>query len=350
MITGSAGLVGSAAARFYAAAGWRVIGVDDDSRARYFGDAASTRPERRRLEKDLGSAYRHAGVDIRDRSAVTTLYRRYGADVAMTIHAAAQPSHDYSAANPMLDWDVNAGATVSLLDAHRHYTFDAPFVFLSTNKVYGDLVNLLDYDEQPTRFDLPEHHRLYDGVDETMRIDQSQHSPFGASKTAADLMVQEYGRYFEIPTACLRGGTLSGGASAGAELHGFLAHLVRCCVEGGEYRIIGYGGRQVRDVLHADDVVAAIEAFRSAPRTDAVYNLGGGRANSVSVVEAIRMTEAITGRELRTTLDPEARRGDHQWWITSTRRLERDHDWRVTRSVASIIEEIAALYTPRPVG
>jgi CDP-paratose 2-epimerase len=312
IITGSGGLIGSEAVARFARSGFDVIGIENDMRARFFGPEASTARTTQRL-LDEYPIFRSEELDIRDRDGIDRLFARYAADLELIVHAAAQPSHDWAASDPHTDFSVNATGTLNLLQAARDRRPDASFIFLSTNKVYGDRPNRLPLEDRGERLDLPEEHQWHRGIDSTMSIDGSMHSLFGVSKAAADLMVQEYGRYFDMPTVCFRGGCLTGPSHAGAQLHGFLAYLMKCTVTGTPYTVFGYEGKQVRDNIHSNDVVTAMEAFHSAPRAAAVYNLGGGRDHSCSMREAIAACEHIAGRELDWTLSDQARMGDHRW-------------------------------------
>jgi CDP-paratose 2-epimerase len=342
VVTGAAGLVGSEAALRFGSMGFDVVGIDNDMRATFFGPEASTISTGRHLRTVLGRRYEHHDVDVRDRSAIEALFGRYGPSIEVVVHTAAQPSHDWAASEPFTDFDVNAGGTLAVLEATRRHAPDAPFIYTSTNKVYGDRPNELPLEEGPTRFELAVDHPYYEGVREDMSIDATMHSLFGASKTAADVLVQEYGRYFSMPTACVRGGTLTGPRHAAAELHGFLAYLMRCTMARRPYRVIGYGGKQVRDALHAADLVEAFVRFQAAPRVAAVYNLGGGRTSNCSVLEAIELAQEIAGVELDWTADGEARAGDHLWWIGSNRTFMDDYPgWVVTRDVKAILAEMA---------
>jgi CDP-paratose 2-epimerase len=337
LVTGSSGLIGSECVLHFDGQGWEVHGVDNNLRREFFGSDGDTADNLRRLQTQTQRFHHHA-VDIRDRQAMLGLIAN--ARPQFIIHCAAQPSHDLAARRPFDDFDINAAGTVNLLEAARQYTPEAAFCFMSTNKVYGDAPNELSLRELETRWDYarPEDH---DGIDEDMRIDQSKHSVFGANKLAADIMVQEYGRYFGMKTACFRGGCLTGSAHAAAELHGFLAYLVRCVREDRPYRIIGYKGKQVRDNLHAFDVCRAFEEFCKAPRCGEVYNLGGGRANSVSVIEAIRMIEDALGKKLRCEYVEEPRTGDHICYISNLNKLRTHYPhWQVTRSLADIIDDL----------
>lgn len=341
VITGSAGLVGSEAARFFGERGWDVVGIDNDMRSRFFGAEASTEPNRLRLEADL-PGYRHASIDIRDAAAVDKIFAGLGRTIGAVVHAAAQPSHDWAAREPQTDFGVNAVGTLNLLEAVRRHAPEAPFVFTSTNKVYGDAPNRLPLVEETSRFVLdPAHPFAERGIDETMSIDQTLHSVFGASKVAADIMVQEYGRYFGMPTVCFRGGCLTGPAHAGAELHGFLAYLVRACAEGRWYRVYGHRAKQVRDNLHARDLVEAFWHYIMAPRPGEVYNIGGGTWSNCSMLEAIDLTERAVGRDLDWHYDEDARIGDHIWWVSDVSKFRQHYPgWRVQRDVPAIIREI----------
>jgi CDP-paratose 2-epimerase len=339
IITGAGGLVGSESAAFFAEAGYDVVGIENDMRARLFGPAASVQPQ----VDALVERYPHLrieGTDIRDSDAVDRLLGGL-ANVDLVVHTAAQPSHDWAATDPLLDFAINANGTLNLLEATRRHAPDATFIFTSTNKVYGDTPNALPLVELPTRLELPEDHRYHRGVDTTMPIDASLHSLFGVSKASADLLVQEYGRYFGMPTVCFRGGCLTGPRHAGARLHGFLSYLMRCTVTGEPYTVYGYGGKQVRDNLHSADLVRAFAAFHAEPRSGAVYNIGGGRESNCSMLEAIELCERIAGVELRRTIVDEPRIGDHRWWISDLSDFRRDYPaWEVTFDVGEILAEI----------
>jgi CDP-paratose 2-epimerase len=296
------------------------------------------------VSRDLVERYpefRHLEVDIRDRDAVLGVFAEHKADLELVIHTAAQPSHDWAASDPQTDFTVNANGTLNLLEATKRYAPDATFVFTSTNKVYGDRPNHLPLVELDTRLELPPDHEYYDGIPVTMSIDATLHSLFGASKAAADLLVQEFGRYFDMPTVCFRGGCLTGPNHQGAQLHGFLSYLMRCVVTGDEYTVFGYGGKQVRDNIHAADVVRAFDAFQRAPRAAAVYNLGGGRENSISMLEAISRCEQICGRRLNWRQSERARVGDHRWWISDLDAFRADYpEWGLTYDLDRTLREI----------
>ena len=340
IVTGAGGLVGSESVDRLVELGFDVLAIDNDLRAQFFGDGASTRPQLRRLQD------RHAGLrvstdDIRDRTAVDRIFREAGAALELIVHAAAQPSHDWAATDPHTDFSVNAVGTLNLLQATRERAPRATFVFLSTNKVYGDTPNSLPLEEHETRLELPREHEYFDGVTTSMSIDRSMHSLFGVSKAAADLMVQEYGRYFEIPTVCFRAGCLTGPNHSGAEQHGFLSYLMRCTVRGDRYTIYGYGGKQVRDNLHSRDLVEAIVAFHRSPSVAAVYNIGGGRRSNCSVLEAIAECEAVAGRPLNHVISGQARSGDHRWWVSDLTAFRRDYpSWFPAYGTGEILREI----------
>jgi CDP-paratose 2-epimerase len=341
IITGSAGLVGSEASAFFARQGMDVIGIDNDMRRTFFGDEASTSWNRRRLERELGARYRHCEFDIRDGSAINSLFARYDGTVELVIHTAAQPSHDWAAREPMTDFSVNAVGTLNVLEATRRHCPEAVFIFTSTNKVYGDTPNQLPLVERRTRWEIEPGHTYADGIREDMSIDQSTHSLFGASKVAADLLVQEYGRYFGLHTACFRGGCLTGPSHSGAQLHGFLAYLMKCAVTDSPYVIFGYEGKQVRDNIHSADLIRGFHEFFLAPRSGAVYNIGGGRFSNCSLLEAIGLCEQIVGREVRWEYSAKSRVGDHKWWISDNSRFSRDYpNWRLEFDVPEILQQI----------
>src|SRR4051794_12180207 len=322
IVTGSGGLIGSEAVAHFARAGYQVVGIENDMRARFFGPDASTSPTTRSLQEEFPTEFRVEALDIRDAEGVLRVFQRVAGDLAAVIHTAAQPSHDWAASDPQTDFGVNANGTMNLLEATRRVRPEATFIFTSTNKVYGDTPNFLPLEDRGERLELPEDHRYFKGIDTSMSIDGSMHSLFGVSKAAADLMVQEYGRYFDMPTVCFRGGCLTGPAHAGAKLHGFLAYLMRCTVTGEPYTVFGYGGKQVRDNIHASDLVRAFLAFRANPRAGAVYNIGGGRQSNCSMLEAISECERIAGQTLNWSYSDQARLGDHRWWISDLGEFE----------------------------
>jgi len=345
LVTGSSGLIGSEVVTHFAGRGWKVHGVDNNGRAAFFGPQGDTRWNQRRLEKALAS-FTHHEVDIRHRDAVDCLIAELRPDAI--VHAAAQPSHDLAAQVPFDDFDTNAVGTMNLLEAARRHVREAPFAHMSTNKVYGDAPNELPLVESATRWDYarPEDRG---GITESMRIDQSKHSLFGASKVAGDVMVQEYGRYFGMKTCCLRGGCLTGPMHSGVELHGFLSYLVKCNVEKKLYRVFGYKGKQVRDNIHALDVALFIEAFIQAPRSGEVYNLGGGRENSCSILEAFSRIETISGHKSEFEYVDKNREGDHICYISDLSRMKAHYPtWGITKSLDVIFEEIHRAWLERP--
>jgi CDP-paratose 2-epimerase len=341
LVTGAAGLIGSEATEHFVAKGMQVVGLDNDMRRVFFGDEASTRWNRERLERSLGRSYTHVDLDIRDRGGVEELVARFAAEISVVVHSAAQPSHDWAASNAHVDFEVNAVGTLNLLEAVRSHAPDSPFVFMSTNKVYGDTPNRLPFEERETRFEIASGHTYESGIREDMSVDETLHSLFGASKLAADVLVQEYGRYFGMPTVCFRGGTLTGSRHAATALHGFLAFVMRCAMTGSPYTVFGYQGKQVRDVIHSRDVLSAIDRYVESPRPAAVYNLGGGRESNISVLEAIELCEEITGRRLEWTYEPANRIGDHIWWISDMSRFRADYPgWHLEYDIARIAQEI----------
>ncbi|MBC6994140.1 NAD-dependent epimerase/dehydratase family protein [Neolewinella lacunae] len=344
LVTGSSGLIGSEVVRHFHALGWRVYGVDNNMRADFFGPRGDTRWNQGQLLAECPN-FSHIELDIRDRAGVLALF----AELRPThvAHTAAQPSHDLAASRPFDDFDVNAGGTLNLLEATRQYCPEAPFVHLSTNKVYGDAPNRLDLVELPTRWDYasPEYQA---GIRETFTIDQSKHSLFGASKVAADVMVQEYGRYFGMPTCALRGGCLTGPNHSGVELHGFLSYLIRVNVTGGTYTVFGYQGKQVRDNIHSYDVARFIEEFFAAPRSGEVYNIGGGRANSTSILEAFDRVAGITGKAMNYTYTEENRQGDHICYISDLSKMRAHYpNWNITKPLQTVFEEIVESWERR---
>jgi len=339
LVTGSSGLIGSEAAVHFDRQGHEVVGVDNNMRREFFGPAGDTLWNLERLKRTT-NRFTHAAMDIRDRMAIDELFNARRFD--LIVHCAAQPSHDKARDIPLLDFEVNALGTVNLLEATRQHCPEAVFVFMSTNKVYGDAPNEIPLKERKTRWEYarPED---FDGVDENCRIDRTMHSLFGASKAAADLVAQEYGRYFGMKVGVFRGGCLTGPSHSGVELHGFLSYLVKVTLSGGTYTVFGYKGKQVRDNIHSHDVVRAIEEFAANPRPGEVYNLGGGRNNSISMLEAIKRIEQMTGRELVWRYVEEARKGDHICYISNLGKFRSHYpNWRVTRSLDSILEEMIA--------
>jgi CDP-paratose 2-epimerase len=341
IITGSAGLVGSEAVRYFADLGFDVVGIDNDMRRVFFGDEASTAWNVEKLQRDLGGRYMHHSVDIRNRHVISGILQRYSSAVELVLHCAAQPSHDWAARDPFTDFDINATGTLNLLEATRQHAPEAVFIFASTNKVYGDRPNSLPLVELEQRWEIEPEHPFADGITEEMPIDRTLHSLFGVSKVAADVLVQEYGRYFGMRTACFRGGTLTGPAHSATELHGFLGYVMRCAMTGAPYTIFGYKGKQVRDAIHSSDLVRAFYEFYKAPRVAEVYNIGGGRFSNCSVLEAIQISEAISGREMNASYSDENRVGDHIWWVGSNNRFQEHYpDWQLEYNVFRIMQDI----------
>ncbi len=340
IVTGSAGLIGSETCKRFHTEGFDIAGIDNDMRAEFFGPEASTLPTRRTLERQL-KRYQHYAVDIRDREKLEQVFERFGNAISVVVHTAGQPSHDWAARDPLMDFSVNALGTLNLLEACRRHAPEAVFIFTSTNKVYGDAPNRLPLVEQKTRWEIEPSHAYVQGIDEQLTIDQSTHSLFGVSKAAADLLVQEYGRYFGMKTVCFRGGCLTGPAHAGAELHGFLAYLMKCTVSGKPYRVFGYKGKQVRDNIHSYDLVEAFWHFFRAPRSGEVYNMGGSRHSHCSMLEAIELAQQISGRKLDWTYLEDNRIGDHIWYVSDVRKFQAHYpNWKYRYSLANILEEI----------
>ena len=340
VVTGSCGLIGSESVSHFAKQGFDVVGLDNGMRSVFFGPEASTDWARANLLRDH-ARYRHHCVDIRDTEAVRQVFRTYGRDIVLVIHTAAQPSHDWAAQDPFTDFSVNASATLTLLECTRDLAPGAVFIFTSTNKVYGDTPNRLPLVELGSRWEVDPSHPAHAGIDESMSIDATTHSLFGASKAAADLLVQEYGRYFGMKTVCFRGGCLTGPNHSGAPLHGFLAYLVKCAVTGTRYTVHGYKGKQVRDNIHSADLLAAFDAYFRNPRAGEVYNIGGGRACNCSVLEAIDLVERISGRTFSYELSDRPRRGDHIWYISSLAKFQAHYpSWRITYDLEALVQEV----------
>ncbi len=344
LVTGSSGLIGSEVVEHFCRQGWLVQGVDNNQRAVFFGPEGDTRWNQKRLQ-DTYDAFTHHELDMRDRDGILALLSDMKPDAI--VHTAAQPSHDRAAAIPFADFDTNAVGTLNLLEAVRRACPESPFVHLSTNKVYGDAPNELDLAEHETRYDYTDP-AYAQGIAETFRIDRSKHSIFGASKVAADVMVQEYGRYFGLPTCALRGGCLTGPGHSGVELHGFLSYLIKCNLEGRQYKIFGYKGKQVRDNIHSHDVAAFIERFIDAPRIGEVYNLGGGKGNSVSILEAFQRAEAVSGKPMDSVYVDENRSGDHICYYSDLTKMKAHYPgWDITKSLDDIFQEIHASWVER---
>jgi CDP-paratose 2-epimerase len=337
IVTGSSGLVGGEVVTWFSQNGWIVHGVDNNLRADFFGPSGDTRWNQKRLQTCF-SSFTHHELDIRNRDRVLRLV--HDVQPQAIVHTAAQPSHDLAASRPFDDFDVNATGTLNLLEAARQFCPEAPFVHMSTNKVYGDAPNELPLKETETRWDYSDA-EYYQGIPETLRIDRSKHSVFGASKVAADIMVQEYGRYFGMPTCCLRGGCLTGPNHSGVELHGFLSYLIKCNVQSRNYTVYGYKGKQVRDNIHSFDVVQFMKEFIQAPRCGEVYNLGGGRTNSISILEAFKLIEGISNKAMKFVYHVENRKGDHICYISNLSKMKIHYPrWDVTINLQRIFEEI----------
>lgn len=341
VITGAAGLIGSEAAMYFAQRGLSIVGIDNDMRQVFFGREASTAWNQERLKSILGKDYVHNSVDIRDSESIGKIFRHYGNSISLVIHAAAQPSHDWAARQPIIDFSINANGTLTLLEAVRSNCPDAVFIFTSTNKVYGDAPNLLPLNELENRWEIRPGHEFENGITEQLSIDQSLHSLFGVSKVAADLAVQEYGRYFGLQTVCFRCGCLSGPNHAGTELHGFLSFLVKSAVCRTPYIVHGHKAKQVRDNIHSLDLVRAFDEFFKAPRIGEVYNIGGGRSSNCSMIEAIKLAEQLVDCELNWTMQEKNRIGDHIWWISSNSKFQNHYpSWGITKFTPQIMREI----------
>jgi len=344
IVTGSAGLIGSEVVSYFVEKGWKIVGIDNNMRADFFGKGGDTTWNARRLESEFQN-YEHYDLDIRNRTRVTSFIVDHKPDAI--VHTAAQPSHDLAASRPYDDFDVNAVGTLNLLESLRQFSTDVPFVHMSTNKVYGDAPNELSLMEKETRWDYSDP-EFYDGIKENFTIDQSKHSVFGASKVAADVMVQEYGRYFNMPACCLRGGCLTGPNHSGVELHGFLSYLIKCNLLEKEYTIFGYKGKQVRDNIHSFDVSTFIEHFIENPRYGEVYNLGGGRSNSISILEAFKLIENISGKEMVYQYSNQNRSGDHICYISDLSKIKSHFpNWRITKDLKTTFHEIHDAWTKR---
>jgi CDP-paratose 2-epimerase len=346
LITGSGGLIGSEAVEFFAPKFDLVVGIDNDLRSYFFGEQASTDWNRARLQNTFAN-YRHHAADIRDQAALAAIFQEYGHDIALVVHTAAQPSHDWAAREPFTDFTVNANGTLNLLEMTRQHCPEAVFIFTSTNKVYGDNPNLLPLVELETRWEIDENHPYFaHGIDEKMSIDHTTHSLFGASKVAADVLVQEYGRYFGMQTAVFRGGCLTGPRHSGAQLHGFLSYLMKCAITGQHYTVFGYKGKQVRDNIHAHDLVNMFWHFYQQPRTGGkVYNAGGGRFANCSMQEAIALCEEITGNKMSYSYSEQNRVGDHIWYVSDVRRFQQHYpgwqfEFGLTATLTQIFNEL----------
>lgn len=341
IITGSGGLIGSESVRFFSAKGFEIVGIDNNMRQYFFGEEASTAWNVSRLKETIPN-YRHVNEDIRDQAAMRAVFEQYGKAIDIVIHTAAQPSHDWAAREPFTDFTVNANGTLVLLEMTRQFCPSATFIFTSTNKVYGDTPNFLPLVEQETRWELDEGHPFAArGIDETMSIDNSKHSLFGASKVAADVLVQEYGRYFDMPTVCFRGGCLTGPDHSGAQLHGFLAYLMKCNLTGDAYTVFGYKGKQVRDNIHSYDLVNMFWHFHRNPRVGEVYNAGGSRNSNCSMMEAIALCEEISGNKMNWSYSEDNRIGDHIWWVSDVFKFQQHYpEWSFKYDLHDILKQI----------
>ncbi len=339
LITGSDGLVGSESAIFFSNIGYSIIGIDNNSRAKFFGQDASVLKRRAYLKAKIKN-YIHYNIDITS-NKIEDIFSNYGKEIDLIIHCAAQPSHDWAATNPKKDFQVNAYGTLNLLESMRKFCPEATFIFTSTNKVYGDNPNQIKFSELETRY-VPKQQNLYKhGIDENFSLDSTVHSLFGVSKLSADMLVQEYGKYFNLKTVAFRGGCLTGSGHAGTELHGFLSYLMRCIVSGKRYTVFGYKGKQVRDNIHSKDLVTCFYEFYKNPKYGEVYNIGGGVQSNCSMLEAIDIGEKITDKSLDFTIDPQNRKGDHIWYISNTNKFKNDYpNWKITYKIEQIIEEI----------
>ncbi|MBE9236230.1 NAD-dependent epimerase/dehydratase family protein [Anabaena aphanizomenioides LEGE 00250] len=341
IITGSAGLIGSESVHFFAEKGFNIVGIDNDMRAFFFGENASTSWNRNLLQEKYGDRYQHHNIDIRDQEGIGNLFKEYSSDISLIIHTAAQPSHDWAARDPHTDFTVNANGTLVLLEATRQYCPHAVFIFTSTNKVYGDTPNFLPLQKLESRWEIAENHQYYQGIDESMTIDNSKHSLFGASKVAADILVQEYGKYFDMKTVSFRGGCLTGPNHSGTQLHGFLAYLMKCTILGDAYTIFGYQGKQVRDNIHSYDLVNAFYHFYQNPRCGEVYNIGGSRHSNCSMLEAIAICEKLTDNKLNYSYSEQNRSGDHIWYISDVSKFQNHYpQWEYKYNIDNILQEI----------
>ena len=341
LITGSAGLIGSESVKFFADKGFEIHGIDNNMRQYFFGEEASTEWSKKKLLKELKEQYKHHQVDIRDFGKIEKIFKTYEFD--LIIHTAAQPSHDWAAKEPHTDFSINATGTLNLLEGLRKHSANAVFIFTSTNKVYGDTPNYLPLKELKMRYELPKNHRYYTGIDESMSIDNTKHSLFGASKVAADILVQEYGKYFGLKTAIFRGGCLTGPAHSGTKLHGFLAYLIKCIAEGIPYTIMGYKGKQVRDNIHSYDLVNAFYHVYKKPRKGEVYNIGGSRHSNISILEAIDKVERRLNKKAKVKYSKKNRIGDHIWYISDVSKFQSHYpEWGYKYDGDQIIDEICS--------
>jgi len=340
VVSGSCGLIGSETVSFFAEKGFDIVGIDNNLRKFFFGSDGSTLWNKKRLQA-LHKNYRHYCVDVRNQGRINSIFKKYRKDIALVVHAAAQPSHDWAVKAPVIDFEVNAQGTLVMLEALRKFSPRAVFIFTSTNKVYGDTPNRLPLIEKEKRFELSEDHKYFKGIDETMSIDNCLHSVFGASKVAADIMAQEYGKYFQLKAGVFRGGCLTGPAHSGAELHGFLSYLIKCGITRRKYKIYGYHGKQVRDNIHSFDLVNAFYHYFQNPRCGEVYNIGGGRFANVSVLEAIEMCEKLIGDKFNYEYIDTNRIGDHIWWVSDVSKFKSHYPgWQYKFGIEETIKQI----------
>ncbi len=341
LVTGSGGLIGSQSVKYFINKFDLVVGIDNDYRSYFFGEDASTKSSIQKLLYDY-SNFKNENIDIRDTNALFRIFEEYGNDISLIIHTAAQPSHDWAAKEPFTDFTINANGTLNMLEATRKFSDKSVFIFTSTNKVYGDSPNLLPLVELESRWEIEESHKYCQyGIDENMSIDQSKHSLFGASKVAADIMVQEYGRYFGLNTSVFRGGCLTGPNHAGTELHGFLSYLMKCCIYEKEYTIYGYKGKQVRDNIHSYDLITMFNSFFQNPKKGEVYNAGGGRYSNCSIIEAIKICEQLCGKKMKIKYSDQNRIGDHIWYVSDTRKFKSQFtEWEQKYGIVEILEQI----------
>ena len=348
IVTGSTGLIGSATCEYYLNKRINVLGIDNDLRSYFFGKEGSNKWKEKKLKKN--KFYNHLSVDIRNKNKIFKIFKKYKKKIKAIVHTAAQPSHDWAAKEPFTDFEINANGTLNLLEAFRLYCPKATFVFTSTNKVYGDRPNFLTLVEKKLRYEIKKNHKYYKkGIDEKMSLDQTTHSIFGASKLSADLLVQEYGRYFNLKTVSFRGGCLTGENHSGARLHGFLSFLVKSIVHKKKYFIFGYKGKQVRDNIHSLDVVKAFDEFIKKPKSGGrVYNIGGGRQNSCSIIEAIKLIEKISKTKSKYKILKQNRIGDHLWWITDNSKFKKDYpNWKIEVSLIKSLKQMVSFQKNR---
>ena len=342
LITGSCGLVGSESVDFFIKKKFHVLGLDNNLREFFFGKNGSTIWLKKKIKETYKKNYKHFNIDIRDYSKLEEIFKKYKTKIKVIIHSAAQPSHDWAATNPIIDFNVNANATLNLLMlTNKYLTKQTPFIYMSTNKVYGDTPNYLKIKELKTRFELNSKNKFFKGINESMSIDNNIHSLFGASKLAADILVQEYGKNFGLKTVCFRAGCITGSNHSGAKLHGFLSYLVKSCIKNNSYTILGYKGKQVRDNIHSKDLVNCFWEFYKKPTSGKVYNIGGGRKCSCSILEAIKIIEKILKIKIKITYNKKNRTGDHKWWITDNRKFIKDYPkFKINYNIKKIIEEL----------